>query len=495
MRSFSHGTISWVAFILASLMGLNVQAADLLAGAAEVDITPPAGYRMSGYFSERLSTGIKDPLLAKALVLRQGDVQAAIVCCDLIGVPRSIALGAREKASEKTRIPAANIAIAATHSHTGPLYYGAMRNFFHERAVAQHGSDPAEKTDYPTFLIEKLVEAIARAQAALQPARLEHGVAEERTLSFNRRFHMKDGSVRFNPGQLNPDIIRPAGPIDPDVGIVNFTRIGDEKAKASSSAKRDAKGADKADDGRTIASLTVFALHLDTLGGTLYSGDYPAVLSQRLQERLGKGHISLFGAGTCGDINHIDVSTKGRRKTEEIGQRLAETVIGHLPKLKETKPSLAVKRGTVDALLQKFTPEQIQRAKDRMPLIGTRELSFLEQVEANKITDVERIRRELGADKLPLEVQAIRLSADAAVVTLPGEVFVELGLAIKRASPFRTTLVIELANDNPAYIPTKKAFAEGSYETVNSRVVPGSGEEMAEAAIRLLRHLSADGGQ
>jgi neutral ceramidase len=83
----------------------------------------------------------------------------------------------------------------------------------------------------------------------------------------------------------------------------------------------------------------------------------------------------------------------------------------------------------------------------------------------------------------------MRLAPEVAVVTLPGEVFVELGLAIKRASPFRTTLVIELANDNPAYIPTKKAFAEGSYETVNSRVQPGSGEQMAEAATRLLKEL------
>ena len=230
-------------------------------------------------------------------------------------------------------------------------------------------------------------------------------------------------------------------------------------------------------------------MHLDTLGGTQYSGDYPRFLSDRLQKELGEQHVSLFGAGTCGDINHVDVTTKGRRKTDEIGNLLAETVLAQLSKPKESKPSLAVKNALVDAPLQKFSPEQIDRAKARMPLIGTRELTFLEQVEANKITDVQRIVGELGGDKLPLEVQVMRLSPDVAVVTLPGEVFVELGLAIKRASPFRTTLVIELANDNPAYIPTKKAFAEGSYETVNSRVQPGSGEQMAEAAIRLLKEL------
>ena len=119
------------------------------AGAAVVDITPPVGYRMCGYFSERLSTGVKDPLLAKALVLRQGDLQAAIVCCDLIGVPRGIALRARKAASEKTGIPAANIAITGTHSHTGPLFFGALRNFFHDSGRGQARQRPAGESRLP----------------------------------------------------------------------------------------------------------------------------------------------------------------------------------------------------------------------------------------------------------------------------------------------------------------------------------------------------------
>jgi len=92
-------------------------------------------------------------------------------------------------------------------------------------------------------------------------------------------------------------------------------------------------------------------------------------------------------------------------------------------------------------------------------------------------------------DTIGLEVQVFRLGGEAAVVALPGEVFVELGLAIKKASPFPTTLVIELCQDAPGYIPTSKAFAEGSYETVNSRIAPGGGEKMVEAAARLLAEL------
>jgi hypothetical protein len=96
----------------------------------------------------------------------------------------------------------------------------------------------------------------------------------------------------------------------------------------------------------------------------------------------------------------------------------------------------------------------------------------------------------LPGDTLPMEVQVFRLSDDVAVVGLPGEIFVELGLAIKKASPFRTTLVIELCNDAPGYVPTAKAFKEGSYETVNSRVQSGGGEKLVEAATRLLKELA-----
>jgi hypothetical protein len=106
-------------------------------------------------------------------------------------------------------------------------------------------------------------------------------------------------------------------------------------------------------------------------------------------------------------------------------------------------------------------------------------------VEATKIVDLDR----WPGGRAALEVQVFRLDRDTAIVTLPAEIFVELGLAIKAASPFKTTLVVELTNEGLSYIPTKKAFAEGSYEIVNSRVQPGSGERLVEAAIELLKEL------
>ncbi|MHC4535655.1 MAG: hypothetical protein ACYS6K_17025 [Planctomycetota bacterium] len=135
--------------------------------------------------------------------------------------------------------------------------------------------------------------------------------------------------------------------------------------------------------------------------------------------------------------------------------------------------------------LQNFGPDKIAWARESIKKVGTGELTFLEQVEAYKI-----LAREMRpGETIGLEVQVFRLSSDVAVVGLPGEVFVDLGLAIKQASPFATTLVIELCQDAPGYIPTRKAFAEGSYETVNSRIASGGGEKMVKAAVRLLKEL------
>ena len=459
--------MKWISMVaLVCLVScLRAEAEDFLVGTAQADITAPRGFRMSGYFSERFNTGVRDSLKAKALVLSQGKVKAALVFCDLIGIGPGLSRAARTRIAEKAGIPFENVSIAATHSHTGPLYFGALREHFHRAAVASNGRDPHEGVDYSAWAAEKIAAAVVRAAGAAVPVRVRHGVASEKRLSFNRRFHMKTGGVRFNPGQLNPSILRTAGPIDPDVGIVEFLSRG----------------------GVPRASLTVFALHLDTVGGTEYSADYPRYLSDELRAVFGKEYVSFFGAGACGDLNHIDVTVKGRRSAGEIGKLLAETVRRGISKLGAVKqPSLAVRRAEVEVPLQRYSKEEVEKARKEMELVGSNKLPFLQRVKAYKIMALQ-LRK---ADTIALEVQAFRLSPELAIVTLPGEVFVELGLAIKKASPFRNTLVIELVNDAPGYIPTRKAFTEGSYETVNSRVQSGGGEAMVETAIGLLKDLA-----
>jgi hypothetical protein len=316
--------------------------------------------------------------------------------------------------------------------------------------------------DYPSQLVSAIVRAIQEADAKVRPVQVEATTAQQQGLSFNRRFHMKDGTVRFNPGVLNPDIVQVAGPIDPEVGVILFR-----------------------DGQKALAGLVNFALHLDTLGGTQYAADYPYFAEQTLRQKYGEDFVLLFGNGACGDINHIDVTTRERLTTETIGTTLGRTVAESLTRAKPiVEPRLAVSDVRIETPMQQFSPAQIEQARRDMDKIGTDQMSFLDQVRAYKIVDLQ----SRGASS-PVEIQVFRLSDEVAVVGLPGEVFVDLGLAIKKASPFPITLVIELCHDDIAYVPTEKAFAEGSYETVNSRIAPGGGERIARMAIELLKKI------
>ena len=238
-------------------------------------------------------------------------------------------------------------------------------------------------------------------------------------------------------------------------------------------------------DGRPVGSLTVFALHADTVGGTEYSADYPGQLAAELGREFGDGFISVFGTGNCGDINHIDVSGRRRYDARLLGRQLGIDILSARSRTPLDGAALAVASTRLSLPLRTVSGEQAAQAKANMAKVGTSELPFLAQVET--VTTLDLLRR--GAT-LDAEVQVVRLHPDIAIVLLPGEVFADLGLAIKLGSPFAHTLVIELSNDNPAYLPTEKAFKEGSYETVNSRIVPGGGERLVEAAIQLLKELA-----
>ena len=174
--------------------------------------------------------------------------------------------------------------------------------------LLEERSKVAVLVDYAPLLAERVAEAVERAQRAARPAGLRAGIAEEPGLSFHRRYLMKDGTVRTNPGFLNPDIVSPAGPIDPELAVL------------------------AADDGiRPFATLAVFALHADTTGGTEYSADYPYFLKRELRASLGPGFISLFGAGTCGNIADIDTSRKERRSAKESVPRSDRTCSAKSP--------------------------------------------------------------------------------------------------------------------------------------------------------------------
>jgi len=443
-------------------------ASPLEIGAAETDITPPVGHRMAGYFDERLATGTHDPLKAKALVLKQGDEQIALVFCDLVGLSLNVTTNARAQASKLTGIPVTNIMICATHSHTGPLFDDVRRYYFHEAAVAKYGRDPQERVHYPQFLTDRVVKVIGRAQAQLKPAQLEAGITKAEGLTFNRRYWMKNGHVAFNPGQMNTNIDRPAGPSDSDVGVL-LARYPQTK--------------------EPFAGVTVFAMHSDTVGGTQYSADCAYYVQQTLRGAFGENYISAFGAGTCGDLNHINVDKqepiKGFDVAERLGTALGKAVLDASSQLTLiSNPSLAVRSTTLKIPLQDVSPDELADARTKISKLGDPGTDFMA-----KVVTVKRLDLAQRGATWPMEVQVFRLDSETALVCMPCEIFVELGQAIKQSSPFKKTIVISICNDRPSYVPTRKAFTEGSYEVTNARVKSGAGETLVEAAVKLLKEV------
>ncbi|MHB0958605.1 MAG: neutral/alkaline non-lysosomal ceramidase N-terminal domain-containing protein [Pirellulaceae bacterium] len=470
--------------------GANVAAAEpagLCIGVAETDITPPEGFPMAGYYIERKATGVHDPLKAKAIVFHGAGQQAAFVACDLTGIAADLSAEVRRLASIQTKIPAAHIVLAATHSHTAPNYTRDLYEYLGEESASG-------QPRYAARLIGGIVDAIVRADASAQPVTVLAGNLQQETpISFNRRFVMRDGSVRTWMRLDNPEVVRAAGPIDPEVGMM-LVRT--------------------ADGDQPLGAFTNFALHLDTRGGTQWSGDYPFYVEQILRQTLGPHVISLFGNGCCGDINHVDPVAQTVNKTEFIGQSLGRTIEQGLAKLvRIEQPVLHVRTARVMLPLQEITANDVTQAVPQVvDAKAGKQVEFFTLVTAYKTLVLDQLRNRppfapagdtinwglsrtwagVGG-QLPVDVQVIALGQEVAIVCLPGEVFVDLGLAIKRVSPFRTTLIVELCNCvETVYIPSRVAYAGGSYEVTNSLVQPGSGELLAETAVRLLREAASE---
>ena len=475
-------------FLLAGVLSLlaaypGPAAEPIRIGVAETEITPPEGFPMAGYYIERLATGALDPLKAKAVVFCQGDREAAFVAVDLTGISRDLCLEVRRRATAKTGIPSQFIAVSATHSHTAPDYSRHVYEFLGGKTPAD-GSRP-----YAAQLIDGIVEAVVEAHATAEPALIEAGSAQQQTpVSFNRRFVMKDGSVRTWQRLDNPQVVRAAGPVDPEIGLL-LIRSADEKTP--------------------LGTISSFALHLDTVGGLLWSADYPYFIEQALRNHLGDKVISIFGNGACGDINHVDPVAKEVNKTDFIGNSLGATIVSALPQLRPIEdPKFQVRTATVDLPLAEVNDRQLEQARKFIPAAKSGEkVDFFDLVKAYRAAILDQLRnkppRLASADylswglthawagvgaSLPVEVMTMTFGSDAALVFLPGEEFVELGLSIKRGSPYGTTLVIELSNCvETIYVPTRAAYAGGSYEVTNSNVQPGAGEMLVETALRLLR--------
>lgn len=436
--------------------------ATLRVGFGFSDITPSRPTPMAGYYGVRYSTATHDPLWAKATVLDDGEQRAVIIALDLISTNPWMVRETRKLIEEKLQIPPSHVMISATHSHTGPMLYEPD-----ELLLGRFGNQTDEAKQYMIGLPERIAQSVFDAAANLKARTVSYAIGEEKQLAFNRRFFMKDGSVGWNPGKLNPNIVREAGPTDDSLPFVAFY---DEPGKLS-------------------GLLSSFAIHLDTVGGTEWSADMPYTIQECLSKVFGSEAHLQYATGACGDINHIDVRSGnrqgGHQEAARIGTRLAGAILKSWNQLQLIMSNrLAASHEIVRVPVFRHTPERSQWATGILARMNDKSLPpFMEMVEAYRIADVEA--RDDGY--INAEVQVITLGREVAWVSLPGEIFVQLGIALKDASPFAVTSIHELANGSIGYVPTRQAYAQGNYEVISARCAEGSGEMLVDSAIKQLR--------
>lgn len=431
-------------------------------GAAQRNISPPLGTHMAGYYHVRPASAVHDDLFARAMVIDDGTTVIALVTSDLVSIREESVFNARTQVEEATDIPGGNVLICCTHTHTGPITRG-------DRSAGTFGS---MSETYMATLEAQIAAAVTEAWETRVPGTLRIGKSNETRIAFNRRFHMRDGSVKTNPGKNNPDVIGPVGPIDPEVYVLLA----------------------ESNQGDPVGVLVNYSLHADTTGGDRISADYSGWMEKHLRNMSPEldEAVVLYANGFCGDINHVDVNDpnqlKGFEESERIGRALAESATQALSQLEPLKGTTVRALQCIEVLPAVVpTEEDIAWAREAVaatPAGGGPGRDDL--VKAHR----DLALQELSKKHFDTEVQVMAVG-NVVVTALPGEMFVELGLSIKEHSPFEHNLLAELANGNLGYICTEEAYPQGAYEPTSSRVLPGSGEQLVRAALALQREIAA----
>ena len=427
------------------------------AGNGRARITPPPGVRLAGYFHERIAKSVRDDLYARALVIENGGRGVALVSCDLIVMCEEVSAAAKEMIQRECGIPPESVLICATHTHTGPEVRPA--------AVM------AREEDYVKGLPRRIADAARSAHESLFEATLHPGRTEAHGYAFNRLRRRKDGSEAFGPAQPLEGVIAPAGPIDPELQTLTV---------------RDREG-------RIRAMAVNHALHPDVIGGgtaDFISADWPGVMARTIASLYGEDVDCLFLQGAAGDINHVPHTTthmpvNGPRKAEQIGRALA---------------------GAAMYCAERAEPMDDLRLDGAMQVISipyyTRDAALMEEVK--KLRAAERLgpmdqyvldRFEAwpydGKDAA-VPIQTLRIG-EAGIVGLPAEIFVRIGLEVKRYSPARFTYAVELANANVStYVPAADQAERGAYgeRPILSRwLCADAGRRMSDAALKALHEM------
>lgn len=412
------------------------------AGFAKTDITPALGGQKIGWIKAIPIERIVDPLYARVAVFESGRERVGLVQLDTLSVRWTTVQEIRRRVQAVCGLPAAGLMVAATHNHSGP-------------AVATLCDVPRDDA-YVATLVERVVEAVGAAVAALAEAEVGFASVFEFGLTHNRRTALRDGTTTTHGlGFRHPLALYVEGPIDPEVAVLAARRPG---------------------SGELLGAVVNFACHPVHHGGEpVVTAGFPGVLAAKMAVR-GCPH-AVFLNGACGNISPGNPVQPVQPTMEDIGRRLAEDAFEAIEHMTfRTGVPLGYCQTTVSLPYRQITDAEVKgtvRGAQRFvdPAAYDRAMPRL----------LERIR-ERGTQ--PAEVQVLRVG-DVTFTGVPAEFFVQLGLRIKEAAHPRHGLVVSHANGMVGYIPHREAFARGGYETTFGpawRQAPEAGDLLVQAA-------------
>ncbi len=462
------------------------QAGDLRAGGtpllkvgfAERDITPDIGMEEPGGYGKVFHRSLHDPCKVRAAVFDDGQRRVALVGIDALAIRRPQVENVRKAVHEKCGIPPEAILIGASHSHSsGPTCMILPGEYDHASTLVRWLAYEKSSCADPKYLarVEKqLVAAICAADRSRAEARCGVGKGIEDKVAFNRRFRMKNGLTFTHPGQLNPDIVEPAGPIDPEVGVIGVWNR----------------------QGKCLGCVVNYSCHATCNPGGI-SANWIYYMEQTIRGAMGRQCVVVFLQGACGDVTQVNnlnpnVNPAGEDWSRLVGGRVgAEAVKVLLSMARGPMGPVDAKYATLELQRRRPSPEHLKQALEHVrqtpEKVGRTNWTFAKET---VLLDAKLAKEPTAR----VEVQAIQIGP-AVVLTNPAELFVQLGLDIKAKSPFPFTFVVELANGCVGYVPTLEAFGPhgGGYETrltSYSNLEIDAGERMVAADLALARQMT-----
>jgi hypothetical protein len=447
--------------------------AALKAGFGEGDITPQVGMEQPGGYGKSYHRTLHDPCKVRAAVFDDGRRRVAVVGVDALALRRETVDEVRKAITAKTGIPAEAILLAASHSHSsGPIFGVWPGEFDLASKLVQklaYEQSTVVNVQYEALVRKQIVTAVYQADTSRVKARLAVGKGLEGQVSFNRRFHMNSGLSFTHPGQGNADTLEPAGPIDPEVGVIG---AWDEQ-------------------GHLLGCVVNFACHATTSPGGI-SANYIYYLEQAIRGVMGQKATVVFLAGASGDVTQVDNLSPYARPDAEGWARLVGGRVGAeaLKVLVSMRPGTLVPVDARSRLLQiprrRPSPERVQRCLEIVQK-DAKQVDATQRTFAKEILLLDALLAKRPAAEL--EVQAIQIGP-VVLLANPAEWFCQFGLEMKAQSPFPFTFPVTLANGCVGYVPTEEAFGPhgGGYETrltSYSNLETTAGNKMLAAALEL----------